>query len=164
MAAAVAVEDLLAREADLDRAAGAARELGDDDLVAEGIGLPAEAAAVRRGDDADVRGGHREHLRERAVQVVRRLRAGPDRELAVGGPLRERRVLLHREVRVPLVEEEIVGDVVGGGHRVVHAAEVERHRLVDVAVVGVGVDLRRADGDRVLHALDGAGGDRTRPR
>ena len=84
MAAAVAVEHLLARQADLHRPVEQHRRLGDDDLVVERIALAAEAAAVRRRDHADVRRRHLERLRERAVHVVRRLRARPEHQLAVG--------------------------------------------------------------------------------
>ena len=56
VAAAVAVEDLFARERDLHRPPEEQRRLGGDDLVVERIGLAAEAAAVGRGDDADLRG------------------------------------------------------------------------------------------------------------
>ena len=84
MAAAVAVEDLLAGERDLDRPAEQQRRPGDDDLVVERIALAAEAAAVGRGDDADVRRRQRQHLGQRAVQVVRRLRRRGDGQLAVG--------------------------------------------------------------------------------
>ena len=109
----MAVEDLLARQADLDRPVEHQRRLRDDDLVVERIALAAEAAAVGRGDDADVRGRHRERLGERAMQVVRRLRARVDDELAVGILRRDRRVLLDRQVRVALEEEHIVEDAVG---------------------------------------------------
>ena len=83
MASAMAVEHLLAGEADLHRAIEHQRRLGDRDLVIEGIALAAEAAAVRRRDHADVRGRHRERFGERAMDVVRRLRARPQHELAV---------------------------------------------------------------------------------
>ena len=142
VAAAVAVEDLLAREADLDGPAGDARELGDDDLVVEGVGLAAEAAAVGRRDDADLRGRHLEHLRERAVHVVRRLRRGPERQLSVGAEVGDRRVLLERQVRVALVEEEVLVDAVGAREPLLRVAELHRHELVDVACVAVVVDRR----------------------
>ena len=105
MAAAMAVEDLLAREADLHRAIEHQRGLGDDHLVVERIALAAEAAAVGRRDDADVRRRHRQRLRERAVHVVRRLRARPEHQLAVGILRRDRGVLLDRQVGVALIEE-----------------------------------------------------------
>src|SRR5437762_8331776 len=47
VAPAVAVKHLLAREGDLHRTAGEHRELRRDDLMTEGIALPAEAPAVR---------------------------------------------------------------------------------------------------------------------
>src|SRR5690349_24018034 len=48
-----------------------------------------------------------EHLRQRAVEVVRRLGARPGAELPVGSRQREGGVLLHGQVRVALEEEEI---------------------------------------------------------
>ncbi len=154
VAPAVAVEDLLSRQADLDGASRFPRQRGDHDLVAERIGLAAETAAVRGGDHADVRRRHLQYLGQRAVHVMRRLRARPERELAVGGPLRERGVLLHGEVRVPLVEEHVLADEVGGGHGVIHVAELEGDLLVDVPRVGVVVELRRRRGDAVLDGVD----------
>src|SRR6185503_773721 len=53
MPAALAIEDLLAREADLDGAPRHHRQLRDDDFMRERIALSSEAAAVGRGDDAD---------------------------------------------------------------------------------------------------------------
>src|SRR5207245_5003347 len=50
MAAAMSVEDLLASERALDRPSGQHRELADDDLVRERVGLAAKAAALRRAD------------------------------------------------------------------------------------------------------------------
>src|SRR5215211_7066913 len=57
MASAMAVEDFLARERDLHWPSGDHRELAYSNLVIERIALPTEAAAVRRGDYADVCGG-----------------------------------------------------------------------------------------------------------
>ena len=70
MPAAMAVEHLLARQADLHRSIEQQRRPGDDDLVVEGIALAAEAAAVRRRDDANVGGRQLERPGQRAVQVV----------------------------------------------------------------------------------------------
>ncbi len=83
VAAAVHVEHFLAREADLHRPAEHQRRLAHHELVAARIALAAEAAAVRRGDDADLRRRHLQHARELAVQVVRILRAGREQQLAV---------------------------------------------------------------------------------
>ncbi len=145
----MAVEDLFAREADLHRAARQEGQLGDDDLVIERVALPAEAAAVRAGHDPDSRRGHAEDLGERAVEVVRRLRRGTDRQPAVGLGNREARVLLHREVRVPAEEEDVLEHVVRGGDRGVHVAELHRDPLVDVPVVSVVVERFHV----VLHGL-----------
>ena len=56
MTAAMTVEDLFARQRDLDRTAGNHRELANNDLVIEGIALAAKAAAIRSGDHSNVAG------------------------------------------------------------------------------------------------------------
>ena len=127
MAAAMAVEDLLAREADLHRPIEQQRRLRDDDFVIERIALAAEAAAVGRRDHADVRRRHRQRLRERAMHVVRRLRARPEHELAVGILRRDRGVLFDRQVRVALIEERVFEDAVGVGEGLFDVAELQRH-------------------------------------
>ena len=106
--------------------------------------------------DADVRRRHRERLGQRAMQVVRRLRAGIDDELAVRILQRHGRVLLDRQVRIALEEEHIVEDMVGAGDRGVDVAELERHRLVDVAVVAVVVDARLGVREAVGGRREGA--------
>ncbi len=156
MAPAVAVEHLFARQADLHRAIEHQRGLRDDDFVVERIALAAEAAAVRRRDDADVRRRHRERLRERAVDVVRRLRARPQRQLAIGIERGHGRVLLDRQMRVALVEERVVEHVVGRGECRVDVAELERHELVDVPRVAVLVDARLGVREAVVRARERA--------
>ena len=152
----MAVEHFLAIEADLHRPIEQQRRLGDDELVIEGVALAAEAAAVGRGDHADVGRGHRERLRQRAVQVVRGLGAGVDDQLAVRIFQRHRRVLLDRQVRIPLEEEHIVEQMIGGGEGGVDVAELERHRLVDVAVIAVVVNARLVVREAVGRPREGA--------
>ena len=53
MSAAVRVKDLFAIECAFDRPAGEHRELGDDDLVRERVGLAAETATMCRADHPD---------------------------------------------------------------------------------------------------------------
>ncbi len=150
----MAVENFLARERDLHRPPRDHRELGDDDLVVEGIALAAEAAAVRRGDDAYVRGRKAEGFSERAVDVVRRLRGRPERELVVGVEVSDRRVLLHRQVRVALVEENILADVIGLLETFFQVAELKVHFLVHVRAVAVVVHARIVDHDGLFDARD----------
>ena len=142
MAAAVAVEDLLASQADLDGTAERERGLRDDDLVIERVALPSESAAVRSRDDADVGGRHFEHLRERAVDVVRGLSARPQRELPVLVDGRDGGVLLEGKVRVPLIEEGVVEDTVRLGEAALDVAEGHRDALVDVSFLAIVVDAR----------------------
>src|ERR1700738_2221603 len=105
MAAAVAVENFFASKTDVYCPIENERGFGDYDFVIEGIALAAEAAAVGSGDDANVRGRHLQNFGERAVQIVGSLRAGPDRELAIGIFDGHGGVLLDREMRAALVEE-----------------------------------------------------------
>ena len=49
------------------------------------------------------------------MHVVRRLRRGPERQLSVRPAVGDRGVLLERQVRVALVEEEVLVDAVGAG-------------------------------------------------
>ncbi len=142
VAAAVAVEDLLAGERDLDRPAEHERHLRRYDLVVERIALAAEAAAVRAGDDPHARRRQPQHLGQRPVEVVRRLGGRADGDAVVVLGHRHGRVLLHGEVGVPLVEERVLEDLVGRGEAAVQVAEGHRDRLVDVAVVAVVVNPR----------------------
>ncbi len=151
--AAMAIEHFLARQADLHRAVQQQRRLRHDDFVIERIALAAEAATVGRGNHADVRRRQLQRLGERAMQIVRCLRAGPDDQLAVGILRRQRRVLLDRQVRAPLEEEHIVEHVVGAADGGIHVAELQGNRLVDVADVAVVVDA----GLGVREAVVGAG-------
>jgi len=89
MSPAMAVENFLARECNFDGTARPSRQFADDNLVVEWVALAAEAAAVRRGDDADVRGPHSQSLRKGAMDVVRRLRRSPERELVVRVVMRD---------------------------------------------------------------------------
>src|SRR6267143_5428221 len=84
MTAAVTIKNFLAREANLDGAIQEERGFGHDDFVIEGVALPAEASAIGRGADANMRGGHLQNLGESAMKVVRSLRAGPDGQLSIG--------------------------------------------------------------------------------
>ena len=154
MPAAMAIEDLLAGQRDLHGTPGQHRELRDDDLVAERIALSPEAAAVGRGDDADARRRKLEHLGERPVDVVWCLRRAPQRDLAVGRPVGQRGVLLHRQVRVAFEEEEVLAHDVRRGEALFHVAELEVDELVEVTRVAVVVDARLGVGERVHRRAD----------
>jgi len=142
VAAAMTVEHLFARQRDLHWSAGHHRELRDRDLVTERIALAAEAPAVRRRDDANPCGRQLQHLGERAVHVVRRLRRRPQRQLAVGRPHRHRRVLLHRQVGVAFEEKQIFAHQIPVSDPGLGIAELEIDQLVEIAAVGVVVNLR----------------------
>ena len=113
MPAPVGVEDFLARERDLHGAPGDHRQFRRADLVAEGIALAPEPAPDRRRDHPDPAHREVEDLGQGPVDIVRRLGRGPEHEAAAGLDLRNRAVLLHRQVGVPLEEEHILADVIG---------------------------------------------------
>jgi hypothetical protein len=73
----------------------------------EEVTVPCQQRAQRRLDVA-VRRRHVEDLGEEPVHVVRRLRRGPERELAVGGPVGDGGVLLHGQMRVALEVENVL--------------------------------------------------------
>ena len=84
------------------------------------------------------------------MDVVGRLRRRPHRELAVRAEVGDRGVLLEREMRRPLVEEEVVVDAVGDGESLLGVAELHRDELVEVAAIAVVVDPRLGTRDRVV--------------
>ena len=104
-------EELIAREHELDRSPGLARQRRRDRLDA-GERLGAEGAAHRQRDDADVALGEAERPGQLAADVERRLRAGPDREAAVL-PVGDAAVRLERRVlgrgRRPLAFDDHLG-------------------------------------------------------
>ena len=155
MPAAVDVEDFLARERDLHGAPDELRELARGNLVRERIELAAKAAAHGGGDHADVRRRDVEDLCEQAVHVVRRLRRGPERELSVRRPVRDRGVLLQRQVGIAFEEEDVFADEGRRRKGGFHVAELERHVLVDVGPVAVLVDPDLGMRQRVLDGHQG---------
>src|SRR5690606_30889719 len=81
---AMAPEHLFTRQRNLDRTTGQHRHLGGANLVIERIALAAKAATVGTCNDPNAIGRQRmQHTRERPMQVVRRLRRRPNRQLAV---------------------------------------------------------------------------------
>ena len=83
VAAAVRVEEFLARIEDLHRTAGPHREERHAEFEVEGLGLAAEGPSHRRLRDPQLRHVVLEHPREFALQVVRDLRRGPHLEYAI---------------------------------------------------------------------------------
>src|SRR5262249_40818860 len=150
MPAAMTVEDFLASERDLHRTAGYHRKLGDDDLVIERIAFATETTAVGSRDHSDVTGGHLEHLRQRAMNVVRRLSGAPQGELFIGIKYRNCRLLLHRQMSVAFVEEQVLANQVRFRESRFDGAEFERDLLVNISAVSVFVDARLGRIQRVI--------------
>ena len=67
-------------------------------------------------------------------------------------------MLLHREVCIPLEEEQVLADVVSGCHLGVDGAELEGDVLVHVAGVAVVVDGRTRLGGQSASSTDSIGG------
>src|SRR6185369_5311426 len=83
MASTVTIEDFFARQRNLHRTSGNHRELANNDFMIERIAFAAKPTTVRRRDHTDVTRRQTEHLRERAMDVMRRLRRAPERDLSV---------------------------------------------------------------------------------
>ena len=93
-------EGLLARELQLDRALGSARQQGSDDLEIEGLGAVPETTTDKGFDDADLRSIEVHALRQNQVHVVRHLRHRVQRQAATFAvPTGQRGVGLHHGVR-----------------------------------------------------------------
>src|SRR5207253_4394515 len=122
-----------------DRAARHHRELANDDLVREGVGLAAEAPAMRGADDAYAMHRELEHFAERAMHVVHDLRRRPQSDLAVDVG-RDRALLLHRQVRVALEEEDILANEFRTTESSLDVTELESHELVNVVRPAVVLD------------------------
>src|SRR6266566_7911204 len=112
MATAVTIENFLARKCYLHRPSCHHCKLADHNLVIERIALAAKAAAVWRGDHANVTGRQLRDLAERAMNIVRRLRRTPERQLVIRIEITDSRMLLHRQVGIALVEESILANQV----------------------------------------------------
>jgi hypothetical protein len=122
--AAMRIEDFFSRERALDRTARQDGELAHDDLVCEGIGLAAESATVSGSDDANAIHRKLEDLAQRSVDVVHDLRRRPESQLSIDIGC-DCAVLLHRQVRVALVEEDVLADVLCAREATVNVAELE---------------------------------------
>src|SRR5438067_4221258 len=69
MATTMAIENFFARQSALHRTAGDHCQLANDDFMIERIALAAKAAAVRRGDHANVTGWNAKNFRQSAMNV-----------------------------------------------------------------------------------------------
>ena len=154
VAAAMAVEDFLAGQRRLARPPESQRQLGDHHLVAEGIALAAESAAIRAGDHADSRRRQTQHLRQRAVHVVRSLRGRVHGYPAGILGHADRTVLFHGQMRIALEVAGVLQDDVRLFKALLHGAELERDLLVDIAFVSVVVNLRFRRRQRLVEVRD----------
>ncbi len=140
MTATVTIKDFLARQADLDGPVEHESGLGDDDFVMERIAFTTETAAVGRGDHPNMCGRHFQYLGERAMEIMRSLRAGPDGQLAIGILDGHRGMLLDGKMGVALEEKSVFEDFIGLSKPVFDVAELQRHELMNIAFFTVFVN------------------------
>src|ERR1044072_9482336 len=107
MPAAMAIENIFARQDAFHWSAGDHRQLRNDHFVVERIALAAKAATVGSSNNANMTRGQAEDLRQSTMNVMRRLRRTPKREFLVRIEIGNRRVLLHRQMRIALIKEGI---------------------------------------------------------
>ena len=124
MAAAVTIKNFFSRQADFDGPVEHESGFGYNDFVIERIAFSAEAAAVGRGDYANMRSGHFQNFGERAMEIMRRLRAGPNRQLAIRILDGDRSVLLDCGMGVPLEEKSVLENFICFGKTFFHVAEL----------------------------------------
>jgi hypothetical protein len=74
--------------------------------------------------------------------------------IAIAFHVRQRGLLLHRQVRVALVEKDILEDVIGHSQRLIDVAELVRMIAMDVALLAVVVDAGFGVGQRVFRIVD----------
>ena len=172
-------EGILARQLDLDRAAGGTCQTPGDHLEVQRLDAVAESAADEGLDDADRRAVQPQRLRQHQVQVVGHLRDRVQRELlALGVPLRNGGIELDLAVRDLGAVEFALHHEVGRGKASVDVAEILLDAALDVAGLvvvqphgilgarrfGVEVGRQRLDldldrGQRRLGGVDIVGGD-----
>ncbi len=114
------------------------------------VALAPETATVRAGDDAHVGRRHLQRIGERAMNIVRDLGGGPQRELALAVHRGNRGVLLDRQVGVALVEENVVEHVIGFRERFPDVAKLIGLKAMDVAPLSVALDTRFLGRERFL--------------
>ena len=168
--APVGEEDLLAREFELDRAAGSARQRRGHHFEVQRLDAVAETAADERLDDADRRAVQAEGLRQREVQVVGHLGHRMDRQTrGLDIPLRDRGVQFELAMRDFGAIELAFEHHIGGGEAGCDIAEVLLDPALQVAGLVVvqqhGIGRTRGGGVEVGRQgldLDHHGGQRCR--
>ncbi len=132
VAAVVAEEHVLAREAQADVAAADQRQFGGDHLVRERIALAAEAAAKMRLDHAHAVLVDAQHLGQRQVHVMRHLGGAVHGQVAAAVDLDLHRMRFGEGVGDGGVAEALLDHDRGGGERRLGIAEVLFDLLVQV--------------------------------
>jgi len=151
----VAVEHLLAGQTDLHRPAQLQGGLRDHNLVIEGIGFATEATTVGTGNYTNMGSRHFQRLGHRPVDVMWALGTGYQRDPPVGIRDANRRVLLHREMRIAFIEETVIKNVVGILERLFDIAKGVSQPAVDIGLFGVLLHRCVSGSQRLLHIRDG---------
>src|SRR5580704_10199068 len=154
-AAAVTIKNFFACETDFDGAIQQERGFCNYDFMVEGIALAAEAAAVRGGAYTNMRRWHVENFCESAMEIVRRLRAGPDGQFSIGIFDGHGSVLFDGKVGAALVEESVFEDFVGFREGFLDVAEFQSDALVNVALFTVLVNARIGSGESLFGSGNG---------
>ena len=137
------IKNFLTRERDFHRASGEHRQFARDDFMRERVGLAAKAAANRCRDDADAARGQLQSFRQRAMNVMRRLRRTPQRQMSVGRKRRERGMIFEREMRVALIKIILFKNIIRFRKPRVQIAKFQRHHFVNVVMVGMFARMNR---------------------
>ena len=78
---------------------------------------------------------------------MRCLRRTPKRKLLVRIVISNRRMLLHRQMRVAFIKERVFANQIGLGKSILDLAEFQRNFLVNVCAVAILMNTRLIDHD-----------------
>src|SRR5712692_938521 len=140
MTAAVAIKNFLTRQTDFDWPIEQQRSLSHDDFMIERVALSPETAAVGRGDHTNMSGRYFQHFGERAMDIMRSLRAGPDRQFSFRILDGDRSVLLDGKMGAPLKEKSVLENFICFGKAFFHVAKFQRHEFMNVSLFAIFVN------------------------
>src|SRR5258707_4785433 len=140
-------ENLLACTGDLDGAPNTAREFSSANFMRERITLAAKAASDIGRNHSHMRAGQVQHLAQFTMDIVWRLRRGPEGELTtdrIGGmrlPAGHTGMVFDRRVNVAFVKKPVLTHIVRLSEPSLQVAKLVGHRLVNIADARLVVDL-----------------------
>src|SRR6266498_5367835 len=113
----------------------------------EWIALAAESASVWRGNHANMAGRNFENFSQGSMNVVWRLSGTPKCQLVIRIEMSNGGVLLHRQMGVAFIEENIFSNQIGFSEPLVRLAEFQAYFLMNVAAVAVFMNARLINTD-----------------